>query len=210
MVKPLDRKLLRDLLRLKGQVVTVALVVACGIAGYVSFQSTWHSLEYSKAAYYERYRFAGAFVRLKRAPEAVATRLEHIPGVARVYTRIVQDIHLPITGPVQPPIGEIVSLPEDGQPPMNQLVIEAGRLPMRGRKDEAVLLTAFARRFDIAPGDTLPAVINGTLRTVQVVGLASSPEYVYPMPPGGELQADDERFAVLWMIRESIAPAFQM
>jgi len=210
MVSSLDRKLYRDLLRLKGQVVTVALVVACGIAGYVAFQSTWHSLELSKAAYYERYRFAEAFVRLKRAPESVAERLERIPGVARVYTRVVHDINLPIEGPVQPPIGEIVSLPEGRQPPLNQLVLEAGRLPEPDRADEAVLLTAFARRFGVHPGDTLPAIINGSLRTLRVVGLASSPEYVYPMPPGGEFQADDERFAVLWMDRKMIAPAFQM
>ena len=210
MVSALNRKLYRDLLRLKGQVLTVALVVACGIAGYVAFQSTWHSLELSKASYYERYRFAGAFVRLKRAPESIATRLERIPGVARVYTRVIQDINLPIEGPLQPPIGEIVSLPDGRQPPLNQLVLEAGRMPEPNRQNETVLLTAFARRFRIQPGDTLPAIVNGTLRTLQVVGLASSPEYVYPIPPGGEFQADDQRFAVLWMNRETIAPAFQM
>ena len=115
MVTALQRKLVRDLMHLKGQVVTVALVVACGIAGYVAFQSTWDSLEHSKNAYYERYRFADAFVHLKRAPAWVAGRLEAIPGVARVHTRLVQTITLPIPGPVQPPIGQIVSLP-DGAP----------------------------------------------------------------------------------------------
>jgi putative ABC transport system permease protein len=210
MVRALDRKLLRDLIHLKGQVVTVALVVACGIAGYVAFRSTWHSLEYSKAGYYERYRFADAFVRLKRAPESVAARLEGIDGVARVYTRVVQAISLPIVGPIQPPIGQIVSLPAGMQPPLNRLVLEGGRMPDPARKDEAVLLTAFARRFRLEPGDSLPAVINGTLRTLHVSGLASSPEYVYPMPPGGGLQSEDDRFAVLWMTRAAIAPAFQM
>lgn len=209
MVKALDRKVLRDLVQLKGQVVTVALVVACGIAGYVAFQSTWDSLEYSKEAYYERYRFADAFVRLKRAPEAVAARLEAIPGVARVHTRVVQTIHLPIAGQVQPPIGEIVSLP-GGQPPLNRLVLARGRMPEPGRGDEALLLTAFARRYGITPGDSLPAVINGTLRDLRIVGLATSPEFVYPMPPGGGLSVDDERFAVLWMDRAAIAPAFEM
>ena len=210
MIRSLDRKLLRDLVHLKGQVVTVALVVACGIAGYVAFQSTWRSLEYSKRAYYEQYRFAEAFVRLKRAPESEARRLEDIPGVARVYTRIVHVIHLPMSGPIQPPIGQIVSLPDAGQPPINRLVLEAGRLPEPGARSEAVLLTAFARRFKLAPGDSLPAVINGTLRWVRIVGLASSPEYVYPMPAGGGLQSEDDRFAVLWMERAVVAPDFQM
>jgi len=209
-VSALHRKLLRDLVHLKGQVVTVALVVACGIAGYVAFQSTWDSLEHSKSAYYERYRFADAFVRLKRAPEWVAGRLEAIPGVARVYPRLVQTITLPIPGTVQPPIGMIVSLPEGGQPPLNRLVLEGGRMPERGVEQEAVLLTAFARRHGLEPGDRLPAVINGTLRELRIVGLASSPEFVYPQPPGGGTFADDERFAVLWMDRAAVAPAFQM
>ena len=135
MIRSLDRKLLRDSDPLKGQVVTVALVVACGIAGYVAFQSTWRSLEHSRRAYYEQYRFAEAFVRLKRAPESVARRLEDIPGVARVYTRIVHVIHLPIAGPIQPPIGQIVSLPAAGQPPLNRLGWKAGAF--RSRAPEA-------------------------------------------------------------------------
>jgi putative ABC transport system permease protein len=210
MVSALQRKLLRDLAHLKGQVVTVALVVACGVAGYVAFQSTWDSLERSKSAYYERYRFADAFVHLKRAPEWVATRLEAIPGVARVHTRLVQTITLPIPGPVQPPIGEIVSLPDAGQPPLNQLLLEGGRMPEPGVEREAVLLTAFARRHGLGPGDPLPAVINGTLRQLRIVGLASAPEFVYPLPPGGGTFADDERFAVLWMDRTMVAPTLQM
>jgi putative ABC transport system permease protein len=211
MVSAIDRKLLRDMRQLKGQVLTVALVVTCGIAGYVTFQSTWRSLESSKRSYYEQYRFADAFVRLKRAPEVVAQRLERIPGVARVYPRIVYAIRLPIPGPIQPPIGEIVSLPDGiGQPPLNRLVLEERRMPERSENSEAVLLTSFARRFDLGAGDSLPAVINGTVRTIHIVGLASSPEYVFPTPVGGGLQAEEERFAVLWMPRGAVAPDLQM
>jgi putative ABC transport system permease protein len=209
-VSALDRKLLRDLVHLKGPVITVGLVVACGVAGLVTFQSTWDSLERSRNVYYERYRFADAFVRLKRAPESVAGLLEAIPGVALVHTRVSQTINLPLPGRVQSPIGQIVSLPRGEQPPLNRLLLEAGRLPEAGRADEAVLLAAFAGRNDIEPGDRLPAVINGRLRTLRVVGLASSPEFVYPQPPGGDTFADDERFAVLWMDRAVVGPAFQM
>jgi putative ABC transport system permease protein len=210
MVRALDRKLLRDLVHLKGQVLTVALVVACGVAGFVTFQSTWESLERSKRSYYERYRFAHAFVALKRAPESVARRLEAIPGVALVHTRVVQTVNLPLPGHPQSPIGQIVSLPDGMEPPLDRLILEAGRLPERGQGDEAVLLTAFARRNRIGPGGRMPAVINGKLRDLRIVGLASSPEFVYPQPPGGGTFADDERFAVLWMDRAAIAPAFQM
>jgi len=45
----LDKKLVRDLWRLRGQVVTVALVVASGIAAYVAMRSSYES--FARAAH---------------------------------------------------------------------------------------------------------------------------------------------------------------
>jgi putative ABC transport system permease protein len=207
MVRAIDRKLFRDLLQLRGQVITIALVVACGIASYVTLRSTYSSLETSKDLYYLQYRFGDVFVHLKRAPEGVRARLERIPGVALVYPRLVQSITLPMEGRAQPPLAEVVSLPAAGDPPLGRLYLQGGRLP--AGRDEAMLLTSFAEHYDLAPGDTVPAVINGQRRDVLIVGLGTSPEFVYPTPPGG-IGVDDERFAVLWMDRAEIAPAFQM
>ena len=64
----LNRKLIRDVIHLRGQVVAVALVVACGIAAFVAMRSTYHSLLDSQAAYYRQYRFADVFAQVKRAP----------------------------------------------------------------------------------------------------------------------------------------------
>lgn len=210
MVRAIDRKLLRDLRQLRGQVVTIALVVACGIASYVTLQSTYASLERSMARYYLEHRFGDVFVHLERAPEEVRKQLEAVAGVALVYTRVVEAVTLPIAGKDQPPLAEVVTLPAGGEPPLERISLEAGRLPEPGRADEAVLLALFAERYGIRPGDTLPVVLNQERRRLAIVGLGSSPEFIYPIPPGGAAGVDDERFAVLWMDRGAIAPAFQM
>ena len=44
LVSLLDRKLLRDILAMRGQVMTIALVVAAGIAVFVASISTYDSL----------------------------------------------------------------------------------------------------------------------------------------------------------------------
>jgi putative ABC transport system permease protein len=209
-VKALDRKLLRDLGHLRGQVITIALVVACGIASFVTLQSTFTSLQIAKTGFYRQYRFGDVFVHLERAPDAVAGRLEDIRGVARVHTRIVESITLPIPGGTQPPLAQIVSLPATADPPLDRLYLETGRMVEPGRSEEVVLLTAFAERRGLVAGDTLPAIINGERRTLRIVGLATSPEFVYPLPRGGSAGVDDERFAVLWMDRAVVAAAFQM
>src|SRR5512138_571010 len=103
----LQRKFLRDVGRLKGQVLTIALVLAGGIASFVSLRGTHASLVRSRDAYYDRQRFAHVFAVLERAPETLASRLEAIPGVASVQTRIAKQVSLPIEGMARPASGRL-------------------------------------------------------------------------------------------------------
>jgi len=208
-VSALDNKLGRDLWRLKGQVATIALVLACGMMAMIMLRSTWQSLLAARDTYYEEYRFGDVFAHVSRAPDAIATRLERIPGVMRAYPRIVEDVMVPLPGEADPVTGRIISIPDDGVPPLNGLYLRAGRLPMPGTNDETVVLEQFAEAQHLRPGDHIPAVIEGHLRQLQIVGVALSPEYVLAMS-GREMIADNRRFVVLWMLRSTIAPAFHM
>lgn len=203
----LGHKLRRDVWRLKGQVATIALVLACGIMAMIMLRSTWQSLLAARDAYYEQYRFADVFARLERAPASVARRLEQLPGVAVVDTRIVEEVMVPLASERDPVTGRIVSLPDTGSPPLNELYLRAGRMP--NGDDEAVVLEQFAVAHELQPGARLPVVINGRLRSIEVVGVALSPEYVLAMS-GRELAPDNRRFVVLWMRRAAVAPAFRM
>jgi len=64
----LNLKLLRDLMSMKGQVLTIALVVASASGGFIGSLGTFHALEYARDAFYAHYRFANTFVDVKRAP----------------------------------------------------------------------------------------------------------------------------------------------
>lgn len=203
----LDRKLVRDLGHLRGQIISIALVVACGIASFVLMQSTFTSLQGSRAMYYERYRFADVFAHLKRAPEALGAQIAEIPGVSRAHTRVVEAVMLPLEDMPEPASGTLVSLPDEGQPALNGVHVTHGQFPQRS--DEVLLLSSFAAANALGPGDRLPAVINGTLRELRIAGIAMSPEYVFAMAPG-DITVDEKRFAVLWMQRSAMSPAFQM
>jgi hypothetical protein len=141
-VSVLARKLRRDLWRLKGQVGTIALVLACGILAMVMLRSTYESLLGARAAYYDAYRFADVFARVERAPLATVGRLEALPGVAVVAPRIVKDIMVPLADELDPVTGRIVSLPDHGPPVLNDLYLRAGRLPRPGADDELAHLVA--------------------------------------------------------------------
>jgi putative ABC transport system permease protein len=208
-VSTLGRKLRRDLWRLKGQVGTIALVLACGIMAMLMLRSAWQSLLAARDGYYTAYRFGDVFARLTRAPDGVAARLEQIPGVAVVYPRIVQDVMIPMSDEPDPITGRIISLPDGAEPPLCALYLRAGRLPSPGAHDEAAVLEQFVTAHRLSLGDRVPVVIEGRLRQIRIVGIALSPEYVLAMA-SGEMMPDKRRFAVLWMSRSAIAPAFRM
>ncbi len=208
-MSPLNRKLTRDLWKMRGQVIAVAAVIASGVAVLSMSLSTTEALSETAHAYYERYRFAHIFGRVQRAPEHLADRIRLLPGVQAVTTRVVKTAILDIADFSEPVIGQFASIPERGEPELNLLALRAGRLPQAGRPDEAVLSEPFAEAHGLVPGDRLRAILNGHWRELEVVGLALSPEYVYTIGPGA-LMPDDRRFGVIWMGREALQGAFDL
>ncbi|HEX6185093.1 MAG TPA: FtsX-like permease family protein [Pyrinomonadaceae bacterium] len=205
----LDLKLFRDLLRMRGQVVAVALVVACGVAAFVAMRGTYGSLLATQAGYYDEFDFADVFAHLKRAPESLASRIREIPGVGTAETRVVAEVTLDVPGVAEPASGRLVSIPAARAPRLNGLHIQSGRLPEPGRPNEAVVSGAFSRANRLLPGDTLDAVVNGRWQRLEIVGVALSPEFVYEIR-GGEMFPDARRFGVIWMGRDALGPAFDM
>ena len=210
MIDPLDRKLLRDLSRMKGQVLAVSLVMACGLAMMIMTRSLILTLESTRAAYYQQYAFADVFSSLKRAPLSVADRLKELPGVAIVEPRVVVDVTLDLPGLTEPASGHIVSLPEDGGPPqLNRVFLRNGRFPRADERREVVLGEAFANANGLQPGDSLVAVINGRRETLRICGIGLSPEFVFEAR-AGETLPDHERFSVMWMNYRALAVAYNM
>ena len=78
----------------------------------------------------------------------------------------------------------LVSLPPDRQPRVNDVLLRAGRWPDPTRDNEVLINEAFAEANLLAPGAQLRALIYGRYRELDVVGIASSPEFVFAVAPG--------------------------
>ncbi|WP_413439381.1 ABC transporter permease [Sulfuriferula sp. GW1] len=204
----LDKKLLRDLWRMRSQAFTIALVVAAGIAGFIGSLSTYDSMQWSRASYYDAARFADVFAELKRAPKAIERRIAEIPGVADVQSTVQFDVTLDIPGIAEPVVGRMIGLPEGGQPRLNRIFIRQGRMPEAGQAHEVVVSEGFASVRHLKPGATLAALINGKRETLKIVGIGLSPEYVFATRGGAF--PDDRGFGVLWIDRVHLATAFNM
>ncbi|MBE7497650.1 MAG: FtsX-like permease family protein [Verrucomicrobiaceae bacterium] len=209
MLTPLDLKLFRDLGRMKGQIVAVSLVMACGLAMMIMTRSIILTLERTRDAYYQRHRLADVFGSLKRAPKSLADRMAAIPGVAAVEPRVVVNATLDLAGIDEPATAHLVSLPEDRPLLLNQIFLRAGSMPRSDARNEAVVSESFAKANQLRLGDRLVAIINGRRDQITVCGIGLSPEFVFEARPG-ETLPDNKRYGVFWMNERSIAVPYNM
>lgn len=208
-MRALDRKLLRDIWHLRGQVLAIAAVIMGGVATLVMSLSTYDSLVTTRDRFYREYRFAEVFARFKRAPEPVAERLRAIPGVERLETRVIAGIKMEVEGFTDPITGLLLSVPDDGESQLNALYLRRGRMVEAYSSNEVVISDTLAEAHRFEPGDRLAIIINGRRKQLTIVGIAVSPEYVYQIAPGA-MFPDFSRYGVLWMSRNALAAAYDM
>lgn len=206
---PLQLKLLRDLWHLRGQILAIAMVVACGVASFVAMRSTYDSLLASQNEYYSQYRFADVFSNLKRAPISLVNEISKINGVASVQMRVVGQVTVDLPDITEPAQCRIISIPAKQTSMLNDLHFLRGRYPEPNNADEILISGGFATANSFNPGDSISAILNGRWKKLSIIGVALSPEYVYEIR-GGDIFPDNKRYGIIWMNEKSVAAAFQM
>lgn len=210
-MRALDRKLLRDLRLMWSQALTIAFVVAGGIAGFATTLSAVDSLARARARFYADARFADVFAAVKRAPDALGERLRAIPGVADVRTTTEEDVRIELEGSGDPIVGRLIGVDARRPARMNLVTLRSGRALRRDAVDgdalEAWVSEGFARARGLRPGSRAIARIDGKLRTLRIVGVALSPEYVFAGYGG---MPDIRGFGVFWVDRDALAAAYDM
>lgn len=205
----LNVKLFRDLWRLRAQSAAIALIIAAGIGMVIMSIGMMRSLDETRVAYYDRYRFADVFAPVSRAPEGLMSQVRAIPGVAVAESRLSAFATLDLSHVEEPVSARVHSVPVDGQPRLNGLALRSGRWVQPSRADEVMISEQFAKAARLYPGDVLATTIRGKRLRLTVVGTVLSPEYVYSIAPG-QIFPDNSRFGVLWMGRDALAAALDM
>ncbi|MFQ3789648.1 ABC transporter permease [Halomonas sp. A29] len=208
-MQTLHRKLYRDLWRLKGQALAIAMVIASGVMTLVLAVTTLESLSGARDRFYASHHFAEIFVEVKRAPLGMLEQLQRLDGVNLIEPRVRAAVRLAVPGYGDPVRGQLLSLPDGRQPLLNRLHLLAGNLPEAGRDDQVVVSDAFAEAHGLAPGDELEAIVNGRRTRLTLAGIALSPEFLFQAAPT-DLMPDYRRYAVLWMNQRALSRAYGM
>jgi putative ABC transport system permease protein len=223
-MRALTRKLLRDLRLMWSQALTIALVVASGIGGFITTLSAVDSLEAARDRYYAEGHFADLFATVKRAPRSVLEQVRALPGVADAQATSEFVVRVDLPGVDDPIIGQLIGVDRHEPPRLNRITLRSGQAlaALQGESTPsgsgqgavpaadvilALVSEGFARTHRLTPGSRLGALINGRHRTLEVAGTALSPEYIFAGLWG---MPDQRGFGVFWVDREALDAAYDM
>jgi putative ABC transport system permease protein len=206
-VRALQTKLFMDIRDLRAQVVTLAILVVCGVSVLVSSWSSYQALERAQKNYYEKYNFADVFADFQRAPSHILNRISRISGLEYIEGRIVEDALFEIPGQSEPAMGRFVSW--EPHKILNKIHLIEGRLPEIKSHIEVLVHKSFAKAHRVHAGDRFQVSFRGQKTQVIVSGIAISPEYVYALSPVS-LFPDDKHFGIFWMNKAQLEMLTQM
>ncbi len=189
----LRAKLRRDLRHRRRQVIAVAVTVFIGVGLFVVSWGMYTNLRGSYDLTYRATNFADVWA---RGDQQVADALASADGVTAVETRVSADVAMRL-GP-QPITGRIQGLPTGTQPTINQLIILSGDYLDPADPDSVLIESHTADNFDLSVGDSIRLNRDGQWFEAHVVGIASSPEWLWLAPNSQELLTDPNEFGVVF------------
>ncbi len=176
-MRPWWNKLWRDLWRHRGPFIAVAVTTLLGVALFGATYGSYRNLVASYAHLFEVTGFADLTV-AGGDVEGFATEARAVPGVAAVTTRTVSDTFGEVNGRR---LGvRVVGLPATSQPEVDRVLVQKGAYLDPAQADGVLVEQHLATYDELEPGSTLRLRTLLGWQQVQVLGVAASPEYVWP------------------------------
>jgi putative ABC transport system permease protein len=197
MVKPLTRKLFRDIGRHRAQFIAVMVTVFLGVAIFAASYDSYNNLVTSYETTFSEYRFANLTV-AGGDTGTIAAEAAAMPGVEAAQTRTVVDVPLRAEGTKL--LGRAVGMPATGQPEVNQVKVLEGSYLDPERPEGVLVEEHMADHFGLGPGDTVEVFVGDNWRVLEVAGVASSPEYIWPARSRQEVLTTPDNFGVLFTV----------
>ncbi len=185
-------------------------MVVLGVTFFVSLYGSMANLRQSVDESYRDLHFSDLTVSFASAPESVAQDIETVSGVDRVAGRV--NVEAPAAFPGRSGdviAARIISLPVPERPAVNDLLITDGRYVSQGSSDEVLAEQNFANHHGLRVGDAVSLDTPAGSWDGRIVGIAVSPEYLWPARSVPEHMPDVlRRWGVLFMAYDTAAPAF--
>ena len=195
------KKAFRSIWGNKKSYLACIVLIMLGVFLYVNFGISGSALQNSKKNYYENFRMADAFAKVRSIPK---TALEScsIDGISDVMGRLVYDAQLDVPDRDKIMTLRLISVDSSISAPLNDITVigEDFSAPL-----DIMVSDVFLTAHHLSVGDSVPLIIEGRRIEWNICATAQGPEYVYVISDIGDIMPDEEGFNVAYVQEDDLA-----
>lgn len=190
--------MLRDLKDNKGSYFACIVIMVLGILIFTCFSMVVDNLKLSQDTFYNQENFADGFVKVRALPYDKVKSLENIKGIAQIEGRIVQDVQVHAPKKSQNIYLRLVSLDPTNPTPINGVHLTQG-IPLKHKTMDIWLDNNFLVANNLELNDTIDIIVEGKIRTINIVGAGMSPEFIYALRTSADIYPSPETFGIAFI-----------
>jgi putative ABC transport system permease protein len=195
-VSVLERKLVRDAGARRWQFGAIGVTVTLGVMLFAASFDAYRNLQASYDALFDRTHFAALTIE-GGDPTEVRDAVEAVDGVDGVAVRRVADV--PFRVGARTLVGRLVGMPAGRPPAVNDVLMLRGERLDAAAEDGVIVERHLVEAFELDPGDRFEVRLPGGWREVRVLGVAASPEYVWPARSRQQVFTLPDQFGVAFV-----------
>lgn len=197
-MKTMNRMLVREIMKAKGQFLAAAAVVFAGIAMFSASFVSYNNLKSSVESYYEQYNFLDYYADLNGISDSGIKRIGEMKGVKAAIGRNTADAGADMDNSKRVTV-RLISLPDRTQPEVNRLVtVSGGYLDYKDRYS-CLVTRKFAEFYRLNTDSRIKVIVNLKTYEFNIDGIVDSPEFVYAMKSETEVSPSAEKFGVIYI-----------
>ncbi|MCL4368955.1 MAG: FtsX-like permease family protein [Actinobacteria bacterium] len=206
-MRPLGRKLLRDISSEKGRFLAVILLIFLGLTSFSALWISSRSLETSYRQNDRLLKYEDFSIQVGGAPESLTAELSAIPGVGAVLARYTVE-----TGCSPAPgtsiSAQLIGEPAEGQAPVDDLMVLEGSYLPTGGLPACMVEQHLAKFYDLKPGDTVTVETPQGPTALEVSGVVASPEFYMVSGTGVNFLASPRNYGIVFVSQNWVTSAF--
>jgi len=201
------KKMFRDLKENRGANVACIVVILIGLMVFTAFSMVLDNLKISHQQFYENQHFAEGFVQVVSLPPTELKRLEGLEGIAAIQGRMVKDVRVLFPDSNENVYLRLVFLDTNIENPINGVLLSQG-IPLNNRETQVWIDNKFFEANKLNLNDELEVIADGRKRTLQIVGVGKSPEFIYALRTAADIYPSPETFGIAFISQDVIKSLF--
>ena len=197
------RKMRRDLWENKGAYLACMVIIVIGLMIFTSFSLVVDNLFASQDSFYRAHNFADGFIQVEEMPAKEVEKLQDIAGIEQIQGRLVRDVRALLPGREESVYLRLVSLDTSRDSIINDVDLMLGS-PLHPADLNIWVDNKFFAANGLELNQELEIIIGGAKKSVRVIGMGRSPEFVYALRTNSDLYPNPELFGIAFLPFETM------